>query len=124
MVTPSFVIVGAPNFLSSTTLRPLGPIVTRTALASVSNPLLRETRDCCSNCNRFATNHTPLIETAQGTADAINRVPTIRATVCPLGINCQMGAIDRVDEDPEEIQTIPQFLECRSRGELSTLHLR
>src|SRR5665213_615052 len=33
MVTPSFVIVGAPNFLSITTLRPLGPSVTLTALS-------------------------------------------------------------------------------------------
>src|SRR6266700_58699 len=37
-VTPSFVIVGAPNFLSSTTLRPLGPSVTFTTSASVSIP--------------------------------------------------------------------------------------
>src|SRR5688572_9790517 len=34
MVTPSFVIVGAPHFLSMTTLRPLGPSVTLTAFAS------------------------------------------------------------------------------------------
>ena len=33
-VTPSLVIVGAPNFLSSTTLRPLGPNVIFTASAS------------------------------------------------------------------------------------------
>jgi hypothetical protein len=33
MVTPSLVIVGAPNFLSRTTLRPLGPSVTLTASA-------------------------------------------------------------------------------------------
>ena len=34
MDTPSLVIVGAPNFLSSTTLRPFGPRVTLTASAS------------------------------------------------------------------------------------------
>ena len=33
-VTPSFVMVGAPNFFSRTTLRPFGPRVTLTALAS------------------------------------------------------------------------------------------
>ncbi len=33
-VTPSFVIVGEPNFLSITTLRPLGPRVIFTASAS------------------------------------------------------------------------------------------
>jgi hypothetical protein len=33
-VTPSLVMVGEPNFLSITTLRPLGPSVTLTASAS------------------------------------------------------------------------------------------
>ena len=34
IVTPSFVIVGEPNFLSNTTLRPFGPNVTFTAFAN------------------------------------------------------------------------------------------
>ncbi|MFC5126735.1 hypothetical protein ACFPRL_26390 [Pseudoclavibacter helvolus] len=38
METPSFVIVGAPHFFSSTTLRPRGPSVTLTASASVFSP--------------------------------------------------------------------------------------
>src|SRR5262245_39851095 len=37
-VTPSLVMRGAPNALSSTTLRPLGPSVTRTASARTSTP--------------------------------------------------------------------------------------
>src|SRR5213594_960710 len=37
-VTPYLVIVGEPNFLSSTTLRPLGPNVTFTASASLLTP--------------------------------------------------------------------------------------
>src|SRR5437016_1973113 len=37
-VTPSLVMRGAPNDLSSTTLRPLGPSVTRTASARMSMP--------------------------------------------------------------------------------------
>src|SRR5947208_5767732 len=37
-VTPSLVIRGAPNDLSRTTLRPLGPSVTFTALARISTP--------------------------------------------------------------------------------------
>lgn len=36
--TPSFVIVGAPKLFSRTTLRPLGPRVTLTALASILIP--------------------------------------------------------------------------------------
>src|SRR3546814_3931630 len=37
-VTPSLVMRGAPNDLSSTTLRPLGPRVTLTASARMSTP--------------------------------------------------------------------------------------
>ncbi len=59
MVTPSLVIVGAPNFLSSTTLRPLGPRVTLTASATASIPFFMERRACSSNCSLFATKHTP-----------------------------------------------------------------
>src|SRR5918912_123381 len=55
MVTPSLVIVGAPNFLSSTTLRPLGPKVTLTALASLSTPVLSECRADSANSNCLAT---------------------------------------------------------------------
>src|SRR5690348_13426994 len=44
MVTPSLVMVGGPNFLSRTTLRPLGPRVILTASASASIPRLRARR--------------------------------------------------------------------------------
>ncbi len=44
--TPSFVIVGAPHFFSSTTLRPLGPMVTRTESASLFMPASRARRAC------------------------------------------------------------------------------
>jgi len=33
----------------------------------------------------------------------MNWAPTTRATVCPLGINCQTGVIPRVGEEPEQI---------------------
>src|SRR5579883_262053 len=54
MVTPSLVIVGAPNFLSSTTLRPLGPSVIFTASASASTPFLRARRASSSNSSCLA----------------------------------------------------------------------
>jgi len=38
IVTPSLMTVGEPNFFSRTTLRPRGPRVTLTALASLSTP--------------------------------------------------------------------------------------
>ena len=43
-VTPSWVMVGAPNFLSRATLRPLGPRVVFTASAIMSIPFFRERR--------------------------------------------------------------------------------
>src|SRR6478609_12157237 len=52
--TPSLVIVGAPNFLSRTTLRPLGPSVTLTALASLLTPASRARRASSSNFRIFA----------------------------------------------------------------------
>src|SRR5688572_13857630 len=45
-VTPSLVIVGDPNFLSRTTLRPFGPSVTLTASASWLTPRSTACRDC------------------------------------------------------------------------------
>ena len=44
MVTPSFVMRGAPNFLSRTTFLPFGPKVILTASARVSTPFSRERR--------------------------------------------------------------------------------
>src|SRR5450432_1037441 len=43
-VTPSLVTVGAPHDFSITTLRPRGPRVTLTALASVSTPVMTRVR--------------------------------------------------------------------------------
>src|SRR3954470_22373115 len=48
-VTPSWVTVGAPHFLSSATLRPLGPRVVLTALARTSTPDFRDCRAWVSN---------------------------------------------------------------------------
>src|SRR5438309_2318215 len=53
-VTPSLVMVGDPNFLSRTTLRPLGPSVTLTASASASTPFLSFARASASNSSSFA----------------------------------------------------------------------
>ena len=53
-VTPSLVMRGAPNDLSSTTLRPLGPSVTFTALASTSTPRSILSRASVENFTTFA----------------------------------------------------------------------
>ena len=54
METPSLVIVGAPHFLSRTTLRPLGPRVTRTASASLFMPVSSARRASSSNAISLA----------------------------------------------------------------------
>ncbi len=53
-VTPSLVTTGAPNFLSRMTLRPFGPRVTFTALASWSTPFLSRSRASMLNLISFA----------------------------------------------------------------------
>src|SRR6059058_4432828 len=53
-VTPSLVIRGAPKLLSSTTLRPLGPSVTFTALAKMSTPRSIFSRASEENLTSFA----------------------------------------------------------------------
>src|SRR3954468_23544447 len=53
MVTPSLVMVGAPHFLSITTLRPLGPSVTFTTSARASTPRCSASRASVSNDRIF-----------------------------------------------------------------------
>src|SRR5579883_910095 len=53
-VTPSLVMRGAPNDLSSTTLRPLGPSVTFTALARMSTPRSMRSRASAENRTSLA----------------------------------------------------------------------
>src|SRR5207244_4585050 len=58
-VTPSLVIVGLPNFLSMTTLRPLGPSVAFTASARILTPLSSELRASSSNLSCFGMDRVP-----------------------------------------------------------------
>src|SRR5262252_7650167 len=56
-VTPSLVMVGAPHFLSITTLRPLGPSVTFTASARRFTPRSSARRASSLNSRLFAIEH-------------------------------------------------------------------
>ncbi len=58
--TPSLVTVGAPNALSSTTLRPFGPRVTLTALARMFTPATMRERASSLNFTSFADMTNPL----------------------------------------------------------------
>src|SRR5665213_1364669 len=74
IVTPSLVTVGAPNFFSRTTLRPLGPRVMRTDEATMSMPFLRACRASTSNVTVFAIclSLFPLVLLAVGSDDCEN----------------------------------------------------
>src|ERR687885_270971 len=61
IVTPSLVMVGAPNFLSRTTLRPLGPSVTLTASASASTPRFSSRRASSLNSSCLAIQSPPVL---------------------------------------------------------------
>src|SRR6058998_2222076 len=58
-VTPSLVIVGLPNFLSMTTLRPLGPSVAFTASAMILTPLSSALRASSLNFSCFGMDRFP-----------------------------------------------------------------
>src|SRR5262245_3858708 len=58
-VTPSLVMVGLPNFLSMTTLRPLGPRVALTASAIMFTPRSNALRASSSNFSCLGMDHSP-----------------------------------------------------------------
>src|SRR5881397_482418 len=65
-VTPSLVMVGLPNFLSMTTLRPLGPRVAATAAAMMLTPLSSALRASSSNLSCFGMDRgPPLLENGE-----------------------------------------------------------
>src|SRR6266516_1809727 len=66
IVTPSLVMVGAPHFLSSTTLRPFGPSVIDTVSASLLTPASRALRASSSNFSSLAAIQSSLMPWAGG----------------------------------------------------------
>src|SRR3989442_6832949 len=74
-VTPSLVIVGLPNFLSMTTLRPFGPRVTFTASASWSTPRLSRERATVLNSRYLAAIYSSLAQLSFAmTSDSLIRM--------------------------------------------------
>src|SRR5215471_6322758 len=83
-VTPSLVMRGAPKLLSSTTLRPLGPRVTRTALARISTPRSILSRASVENLTSLAA--MPLIFPCDRTVEtADGRLAPCAAEAPPTG---------------------------------------
>src|SRR5512132_2092261 len=67
IVTPSLVMVGAPHFLSRTTLWPFGPSVSATVSASLLTPVSSERRASSLNFSSFDAIGFPL-QTGEGPA--------------------------------------------------------
>src|SRR5574341_1693387 len=85
-------MVGAPHFLSRTTLRPLGPSVTRTTLASLSTPASSARRASASNSNSFGM-VSPALFGDDGEHVAGGQDQVVLAAVLDLG-----AAVLRVDD--------------------------
>src|SRR5262245_64779584 len=83
-VTPSLVVRGAPKLFSSTTLRPLGPSVTLTALARMSTPRSMRSRASTENLTSLA---------------AITR-KLLKLERWPLSIGRVTGSVDDLGEPP------------------------
>src|SRR5665213_2463618 len=129
MVTPSFVIVGAPNFLSITTLRPLGPSVTLTALARASTPRWRLRRAFSSNSRILAIlAGFPFVGGAErdrpGSPVVLGRPGRCRATVEQGGAGDQLSrtaSTSREDRmrysSPLYFTSVPPYTEVKYNGE-------
>src|SRR5919204_347646 len=77
IVTPSLVMVGAPNFLSSTTYRPFGPSVTLTASARMFTPRSSERRASSLNFSSLCAIQLPPLA-LRGSAGRLARADDLR----------------------------------------------
>mmetsp|Transcript_3740 Transcript_3740/g.9356 ORF Transcript_3740/g.9356 Transcript_3740/m.9356 type:complete len:230 (+) Transcript_3740:215-904(+) len=86
MVTPSFTILGEPYLDSSTTLRPLGPMVTPTTVASLSAPACMRFRASMLRlkCSSLAARTTTLRLERLGAATDLAPWPAETLAVCIL----------------------------------------
>src|SRR5579864_1793062 len=90
-VTPSCVTVGAPNFLSSATLRPFGPSVALTAPARISMPFFSDRRASSSNISCLAIRYVLLCFNLLALANNGENVVFLQDQVF-LAIEFELGA--------------------------------
>ena len=85
-VTPSLVTRGAPKDFSSTTLRPLGPSVTLTALARMSTPRSMRSRASWENLTSLAAmaGYLQVVRRGRDGASDSDRTECRRASPCTL----------------------------------------
>src|SRR5687768_8735810 len=99
MVTPSLVIVGAPHFLSRTTLRPLGPRVMATVSARRFTPRSKALRASSSNFSIFAGMRPPSVRRRRLLLDYGQDVPSGQHEVL-VAPNLDLGAAVLRVQDP------------------------
>src|SRR5437667_844143 len=85
-ITPSLVMFGDPHFLSSTTLRPLGPSVAVTAFASLLTPRKTAMRAVSSNTSCFAAiisvlSSLRLAQPPHGLREVLSSMPYLQSPV-------------------------------------------
>src|SRR5438034_9676870 len=87
MVTPSLVMVGAPHFLSRTTLRPFGPSVMATVSASLLTPASSARRASSSNFSTFGAIQPPVLDLLLVDGEDVAR----RQGEVPLTVDLDLG---------------------------------
>src|SRR4029079_16363320 len=102
-VTPSLVTRGAPNDLSSTTLRPLGPSVTLTALLRMSTPRSMRSRASTPNLTSLADifdfpELNLVSHPSSGASQAL-----LRVSVCGDGLGSLLLGSGNVVEDAHDV---------------------
>ena len=102
-VTPSLVTTGLPKLLSMMTLRPVGPIVTATASASVLTPRCSLSRARSSNRSCFATLSAPELEFSEFAVQCIMR--TRLRSSADIAIRVLHRANSRSSEQSEHLPT-------------------
>src|SRR4051812_48060823 len=101
-VTPSLVTVGAPHDFSITTLRPRGPRVTLTALASVSTPARTRLRAFSSKIMSLAAIGTLLPDHAKDFVLADDDVLDAVDLDLGTGVLAEQDAIARLDVEGDQ----------------------
>src|SRR4051794_39728841 len=102
IVTPSLVIVGAPVSRSRTTLRPFGPNVTFTVLASSSTPACNNRRASWLKCSRLPTARASLRRGGGALADALRHEDP--AALQPPVVEIGHRVVDRVQRIRARVQ--------------------
>src|SRR5918996_2989176 len=99
IVTPSFVIVGAPNFLSSTTYRPFGPSVTLTASASWFTPRSRARRASSLKSSSLCAIGSRSLLDSRAVADDLGQDVRLAQDQVLVGADLDLGAAVLGEDD-------------------------